>query len=96
MLETLLTFPNPLRAAQAAWRTLRASMRGNPMADNQTVAARRQICAACPFFDPEWNQCNVCSCFVPLKTQLRTEWCPKGFWPRIGLTSWFKRTYFLS
>ncbi len=41
---------------------------------------RETICSACPYYVSESKQCEHCTCYVPLKSSLSTEACPKKFW----------------
>lgn len=36
------------------------------------------ICKKCEFMDGKW--CRVCGCYLPSKTQSRTDHCPIGKW----------------
>lgn len=38
------------------------------------------ICQSCEKFLPALKACKVCYCFMPLKTRLQDQKCPKGYW----------------
>lgn len=62
-------------------RTLWARLRGyEVLVTPEIQEARFDICSKCPFFDPEFEMCGVCGCFLHGKTALSVEKCPKGFW----------------
>ena len=39
---------------------------------------RLAICKECPNF--KHNVCEVCKCFMPIKTRIKWAKCPKGLW----------------
>lgn len=41
---------------------------------------RKALCRDCEYHNKILNQCNVCGCFVNLKTKVVNEKCPKGKW----------------
>ncbi len=86
MLEEAVKVPNPWNALTAAARAAKQVVQNKPLTVSQaTVDQRITICRGCEFFDPQTQQCKVCTCFVPLKAQLATEKCPKGRWPFTSL-----------
>lgn len=65
-----MRFPSPKTFLHAVRRFL-----GRPEVVPASIAgARRAICEACPHY--ENSQCQLCTCFVPLKVLLSTESCP--------------------
>ena len=50
-----------------------ASGRGKKLSE-----IRKDICKTCPLVNGAW--CGVCKCFLPAKTTVATESCPKGKW----------------
>lgn len=79
--------PNPLTALRAAVRAVKAALSGEEiLAPDKVVTDRTATCEGCPFFDPDFRQCNSCGCMVDLKVQLATEECPEGRWGRVRLT----------
>lgn len=46
----------------------------NEIVKNETAEARYKICQSCPNFNN--NRCNLCGCFMSLKTLLGTSRCP--------------------
>lgn len=82
-----MTFPSPLRFARAILRALGLWFFGPLTVSDEVRDARRATCAACPFYDPEWDQCRKCGCFLVLKVELSAEECPEGKW-RKSLTPW--------
>ena len=51
------------------------------VADDQTIASRRQSCEGCP----EWEhgKCRRCGCYTHAKTRLTRERCPLGRWDSV-------------
>lgn len=87
-----MRIPNPWTAALAAGRALWGFFSGkNILASETVVEERLQQCESCLFFDPEFRQCNKCSCFVDVKSQLATETCPEGRWKPVQLTKTWAR-----
>ncbi len=41
---------------------------------------RYQVCKQCEDFDSETKKCNICMCYMPLKTKLPFQSCPKDKW----------------
>ena len=53
------------------------------LADNGTIIARRNICKNCIHNVKNTMgiaTCNVCSCIVGAKTQVKSEKCPENKW----------------
>lgn len=46
----------------------------------EEISKRSNICENCIFFDNSSRQCLDCTCYVDLKTQLKSERCPQDFW----------------
>ncbi len=38
------------------------------------------ICKQCPKFDNKLKICQVCKCFMPVKTRMPGTKCPEGKW----------------
>jgi hypothetical protein len=49
---------------------------GFGMADEDEVARRRSICAACPEWVPADRRCRICGCFMEAKIRLKMAHCP--------------------
>lgn len=51
----------------------------------EEVERRRAICRShngdC--YNGSVKMCMECHCFIPAKTQLATEQCPRGYWSRV-------------
>lgn len=78
-----MALPNPFKAAVALYRAARAWFRGDSLIVSGRVrAARRKICYGCPRWEPHFDQCLECSCFLQLKLDLTTETCPLDKWPK--------------
>tara|TARA_Y100001963_G_scaffold37349_1_gene52220 strand:+ start:1153 stop:1443 length:291 start_codon:yes stop_codon:yes gene_type:complete len=48
--------------------------------EKEIQAERYAICESCYYFKKLTRQCNVCSCFMPVKTLFNKSRCPKGYW----------------
>lgn len=44
---------------------------------------RMAICKECPLMNKSTNVCKNCGCYLPAKTKLEGESCPKGHWKSI-------------
>lgn len=60
---------------------------GVGLADDVTIASRRDICRSCEHSEkkqtPEGvkvRKCNLCLCFIGPKTKLKAEKCPADKW----------------
>lgn len=42
--------------------------------------SRSEICESCPEKVKGLNMCGICYCYIPTKTSIKTETCPKGKW----------------
>jgi len=60
------------KVASAVWR------RETVLVSSKVLERRRAKCAKCP--SNEGGQCVECTCFVRLKTLLKTEKCPLRKW----------------
>jgi hypothetical protein len=43
-------------------------------------SVRYPICKTCEYFTAGMNFCSVCGCWMPLKTLMPGETCPKSKW----------------
>lgn len=69
-----MRFPNPINFLKALLKLAkRQELTPKPIEEK-----RQKICDACEH--NEHNQCQVCTCFIPLKTKFATEKCPKNKW----------------
>lgn len=76
-----MKFPNPVTFVAAVGRTVKAKLKGEAATVSEKKQAQRLVvCAGCDDFNWTSRQCNVCTCFVDLKTMLSTERCPRGLW----------------
>lgn len=63
------------------------------VADEETIAKRRDVCRNCEFATKNKyrldhpskgltniSKCTMCKCFIMAKTQLKDEKCPKSLW----------------
>ena len=50
------------------------------VADRITAMNRYEICKRCPHFKPKFKKCDVCGCFMKLKTKIIFTECPIGKW----------------
>lgn len=49
-------------------------------ADEQTIAARLEICNSCEVRNELANVCTACGCYIPAKTALAKSSCPLEKW----------------
>jgi hypothetical protein len=56
--------------------------------DEAAVAARIDVCRACPHSEKRGptgitslSRCGLCKCFIGAKARVRSEVCPDGRWP---------------
>lgn len=47
---------------------------------DETEATRFAVCKSCAFFTKWVSTCQVCGCFMPIKTKLAKSSCPIGNW----------------
>lgn len=52
----------------------------NPFVDASVAADRMAICEACPSLNKPLNQCDICKCFMNLKTKINGMKCPDKKW----------------
>ena len=69
-----MRFPNPV----TLFRALVRWSRRHEIAPESAQIGRQNRCLVCPHY--ENGQCQVCTCYVPMKIILATESCPKGQW----------------
>jgi hypothetical protein len=50
------------------------------VAEGIKIKERYGICKSCEQFNDTFKKCQVCHCFMPLKTQFKMFKCPKGKW----------------
>lgn len=79
--------PSPLtmakNAAKAVGKVAKAAIDGEDKLVTKREAARRMdICSSCDerTIKGDTMMCQVCGCFLGLKTKLATEACPEGKW----------------
>ena len=56
---------------------------------DENAAARYEICKECEYYGIKTSGnklllekgCDICKCYLPLKTLFRDSKCPKGYWP---------------
>jgi hypothetical protein len=76
-----MKIPNPVRFAGAMLRIFFAMLRGQRALVPPCVASQRlSLCETCSDCDRTIRQCNLCTCFIDIKTQFATEMCPKKKW----------------
>jgi hypothetical protein len=51
-----------------------------PFVDSEVAASRRAICEECPSLKKPLNQCDICKCFMDVKTKFNGTRCPVGKW----------------
>lgn len=82
-----MKFPNPVRFVRSIFGDLLYWWRyGRFMAREETIEWRLRVCGACPHLID--GQCQRCSCFVRLKTQLAGERCDLDYWSEEERTLW--------
>jgi hypothetical protein len=68
----------------------------------EQASERMSVCLNCEHRDPEENKCNVCTCFLDLKTGSRVNWrpsknrneithCPIGKWNDKEIANEYRR-----
>lgn len=55
--------------------------------DKDEADRRYNICKECEFFIKKTRQCNICKCFMPIKTKISITKCPKNKWGTVE-NSW--------
>jgi hypothetical protein len=80
----IINWKSPINAFMAFYRWIRFVIANRSIkaanVDNDTYIKRLTTCIICPEHDPEFKQCKVCTCFVQVKAQLKTETCPLKKW----------------
>lgn len=80
----IINWKTPVNAFKALYRWIRFVIANRSFkaskVDNDTYAKRLCTCIVCPEYDQEFKQCKVCTCFVQIKAQLKTETCPLKKW----------------
>ena len=51
-----------------------------PLSDGELAAERLKVCVECSHFRKTARQCDLCSCFMDLKTKMLEATCPAGKW----------------
>ena len=51
-----------------------------PMADGELATERLKVCHDCPQYRKMTHQCDLCGCFLDLKTKLLEASCPADKW----------------
>lgn len=65
----------------AVFRNTKSVAQGNDLlAPPMLVDSRIAVCERCPNFIFDSRQCDLCDCFVDVKTMLRAESCPLDKW----------------
>ncbi len=59
------------------WRAV--IQRRSPVAPPEVIAEREALCLRCKYLDEE-RICQICQCYVSVKTALAHEACPKQVW----------------
>ena len=83
--ETEPRFPSGLQMAKnlssSILNATKALTKGEKIRSSKGEAAERmKICAGCEHYIKEENRCNLCGCFLNVKTKVATERCPVGKW----------------
>lgn len=77
-----MILPNPFKFVAAMARVARLFILGEDIFAPVWMAKyRARVCRSCAFY--EAGQCSKCTCFVGLKSILRSESCPIGHWGRL-------------
>ena len=56
---------------------------GCPIASDEEIKKRAEVCSTCPFLKKEEYRCGVCNCKLQYKIPWSTSKCPKGLWEKI-------------
>lgn len=51
-----------------------------PLSPEELAAERIKVCEECPHFKKLARQCELCSCFMDLKTKILEAQCPINTW----------------
>lgn len=51
-----------------------------PRSSEELGEYRLEICRSCDYYRKKTNQCQLCGCFMKLKTTLENAKCPIGKW----------------
>lgn len=51
-----------------------------PVDNENQLISRYSICKTCDYFNSLLKVCKACSCFMPLKVQIKKSKCPKEKW----------------
>lgn len=79
--DKVMCAPNPFKFAKALWRVAKAWFCGDEVVANRMLQWKREAtCWECDRYDKNFDQCQECSCFIRLKTVLKTESCPLDKW----------------
>ena len=87
--------PPPHSLASKVSRLSKAMARwiaaGRPRVTDEQRAERLAICGGCEHRDARADACKLCGCrlehgvaMLPSKTEMATEDCPRGKWPKVG------------
>ena len=44
-------------------------------------AERKETCSKCEWYDERLRRCEICGCFIFLKSWLKGTTCPENKWP---------------
>ncbi len=50
------------------------------LADKYTAESRYKTCKECPHFKPKSKRCELCGCFMKIKTKIIFTECPINKW----------------
>jgi hypothetical protein len=53
---------------------------GMKTVSEKTKQKRLSICQGCEYYDKELMKCNVCGCYLEVKTKMASESCPLNKW----------------
>ncbi len=53
---------------------------GRLLNEDDISEKRLNLCKICKKFEPKYQRCSVCGCFMTLKTNLEAANCPLGIW----------------
>ena len=65
-------------ALETLYDVLKSSTKGGLKASKEIAEFRMEVCKKCPHFSGK--KCEVCGCYMNLKTQLLAAKCPNGYW----------------
>lgn len=74
---------NPLNVANGYYQYLRDKLGILPDDIREMAERRLKTCTdktICTELNERQYRCEICHCPILMKTKVKNEWCPQGFW----------------